>query len=189
MRYHFIVLSIFFVFGCVPYSDTPLSLPDKEQIDTSILGTWFWKDEKESGYIHIGLEEKTKLLRVVMVEYEKDGEIEVSEFSGHTSLLEGKRYLNLKWVRPIQDSVTGYMVIKYQVSPLSLGIALMDATAVETAIKSGSVKGKVVRGHMVRSISITEDQEKLRIFVLRGDAQLFPEMNFVKKLKFSDPGK
>ena len=183
MRYFLITFSIIFVLGCVPYSDNPITTPDKEQIDSSIFGTWFWADENESGYIHIGLDEKSKLLRLLMLEFERDGEIEVSGFSGHTSSLKGNRYLNLKWMLPAQDKITGYMFIKYVVSPSSLGIALMDSKVAETAIKKGSLKGKVEKDAGYSSVRITEEQKKLRKFILRKDKELFPEMKYVKKLE------
>ena len=58
--------------GCVSDSKNPLTNPDKEQIDASILGTWAWEDEKESGFIHIGLDKRSKLLRLIMVDFDKD---------------------------------------------------------------------------------------------------------------------
>ena len=61
MRYFLLTFLILLLLGCVPGSDNPLTDPDKEKIDLSLLGTWYWKDENESGYIHIGLDEKTKL--------------------------------------------------------------------------------------------------------------------------------
>ncbi len=186
MRTSLIALSVILVMGCVPYSDNPLSPPGKEQTDSSLLGTWFWKSKKESGYVHIGLDKRTELLRVLMVDFEADGEMEVSEFSGHTSSLEGKRYLNLKWLRPSEEGRTGYMIIKYLPGPESLGIALMDRTAAENAIKKGSVKGKVTRGELSSSVRITEGQEELRKFVVGADKELFPEMNYVRKLRLPD---
>ena len=118
-----------------------------------------------------------------MLEFERGGEIEVSEFSGHTSSLEGNRYLNLKWVHPAQDEITGYMLIKYVVNPRSLGIALMDSKVIESAIKKGSLKGRVEKDHASSSVNITEGQEKLQKFILRKDKELFPEMKYVKKLE------
>ena len=181
MRY-LIPLSLIFALGCIPYSDNPLTAPGTEEIDSSIFGTWFWKNDKASGYIHIGLDRKSKLLRLLMLELERDGELEVSEFSGHTSSLGGNRYLNLKWLHPAQDEPSGYMFVKYVVRPDSLGIALMDCDVVETAIEKGSLKGKVEKHGESLSVRITEEQEKLRKFILQKDKELFPEMKYVKKL-------
>ena len=182
MRY-LIPLSIIFVLGCVPHSDSPLTAPGKEQIYSSIVGSWFWKNENESGYIHIGLDQESKLLRLLMLEFERDGELEVSEFSGHTSSLEGNKYLNLKWVRPVQDEITGYIFVKYIVSKGSLGIAFMDSEVAEKAIKYGSLKGKVKKGDWSSLVHITEEQKKLQQFILRKDEKLFSEMKYLPKLK------
>lgn len=183
MRYWSILLSVVFVLGCVPYSDNPLTSPNKEQLDSSILGTWFWKDENESGYVHIGLDEESKLLRLIMLEFNRGGELEASEFSGHTSSLEGNKYLNLKWVRPEQDEITGYMFVKYIASPDSLGLALMDSEVAEEAIKMGPLKGQVKKGNWSSLVHIQEGQKGLQEFIVRKDEELFPEMKYLSRLE------
>jgi len=183
MRYFLILFSIVFVLSCVPYSDNPLTAPNKEELDSSILGTWFWKDENESGYIHIGLDEESKLLRLMMLKFDRDGELEASEFSGHTSSLNGNKYLNLKWVRPVQDEVSGYIFVKYVVSSNSLCIALMDRALAEKAINDGSLKGKVKMVKGSSSVHITEGQKKLQEFILQKDKGLFSEIKCLPKLK------
>ncbi len=182
MRYLLITLLIIFVAGCVPSSDKPLTDPGKEQIDASILGTWYWTDENETGYIHIGLDEKSRLLRVMMLDFNKDGELEVSEFAGHTSSLQGNHYLNLKWLRPAQEGITGYMFVKYTVRPDSLGIAIMNSEVAEKAIKEKVLKGIVEKAKWFSSVRITAGQKKLQEFILRKDKELFPEMKFMLKL-------
>ncbi|GMQ97389.1 MAG: hypothetical protein BMS9Abin15_1106 [Gammaproteobacteria bacterium] len=183
MRYFLLTFLILLLLGCVPGSDNPLTDPDKEKIDLSLLGTWYWKDENESGYIHIGLDEKTKLLRIIMSEFNKDGNLKSSELYGHTSSLQGNNYLNLRWVRQEQAENAGYLFIKYTVGPDSLGIALMNNGMVKEAIKAGSLKGKINEGRWSSSAYITEDQSKLRKFVLRNDKELFPEMKYLPRLK------
>ena len=182
MRYFLITVLAIFVLGCVPESDNPLTNPDKEHIDASILGTWLWKDENESGFIHIGLDEKNKLLRLIMVDFDRDKELEVSEFSGHTSLLKGNKYLNLKWVRPAHAEIPGYIFVKYEVRSDSLGIALMDNEVVEKAIKDGSLKGNLKKDQWSFSVHITEGQKKLQGFIRQEDKGLFPEMKYLQKL-------
>ena len=41
--------------GCAPYSIQPPTDVGKEEIDSSMFGTWCWWDEDQSGYMHIGL--------------------------------------------------------------------------------------------------------------------------------------
>jgi len=119
-----------------------------------------------------------------MLDYDKGGELEVSEFSGHTSSIEGNKYLNLKWIRPAEE-IPGYIFVKYVVSEDLLGISLMEIDVVEKAIKGGLLKGQLEKSNWSSSIHITEEQKKLQHFVLRNDKELFKKMKYLPKLKLS----
>lgn len=182
MRYFWVAIIAISLMGCVPYSDHPLTDPGRKNIDASILGTWFWKDDNESGYVHIGIDEKSKLLRLMMLDFDKDGELEVSEFSGHSSALENNKYLNLKWAQPA-DALAGYIFVKYNVSQKRLGISIMNTDVVEKAIHNGLLSGSVKKGKWSSSIQITEGQKKLQQFILRSDKALFPEIKYLPRLQ------
>ena len=186
MRYLAILFMVIFLGGCVPYSDNPLTDPNSEKIDAEILGTWFWNEESDSGFVHIGLNKESKLLQVIMIEHDKDGTIDVSEFNGHTSSLGNNKYLNLKWVRPA-DEPKGYLLIKYSTEGESLAISLLNAKMIENAIKEGSLKGTVGKGKYAYSLSITDEQKKLQQFVLKHDKELFQEKNNLNRLKLPQP--
>lgn len=175
MRYVTIIVMLMFLGGCVPYSENPLTDPNSEKIDSAILGTWFWNEESDSGFIHIGVNKETKLLQVMMIEQDKDGSIDVSELHGHTSSLDNNNYLNLKWIRPV-DEPRGYLLIKYSMQGERLAISLMDNEVVKNAIKEGSLKGTVGEGN------ITEEQKKLQEFVLKRDKELFQEKSYLNRL-------
>ena len=142
--------------GCLPYSDHPLTESGKSRIDSSIVGTWFHKEDDESVYLHIGLDDQSKLLRLIMVEYDRDGKLKTSEFCGHTSSLNGSTYLNLKWVHPPQQEETGYMIVKFAVDQDALGIAIMTGAVVKAAITSEALQGKVIEGKWSSDIRISE---------------------------------
>jgi len=186
MRYLAIVVMVIFLGGCVPYSDNPLTDPNCEKIDTAIVGTWFWNEENDSGFVHIGLNKKSKLLQVIMIEHDKDGTIDVSEFNGHTSTLGINKYLNLKWVRP-SDEPKGYLLIKYSTDGESLVISLLNAKVIENAIKEGALKGTVGKEKYAYSLSITEEQKKLQQFVLKHDKELFQEKSNLNRLNLPQP--
>ncbi len=186
MRYLAIAFMVIFLGGCVPYSDNPLTDPNSEKIDAAILGTWFWNEENDSGFIHIGLNKESKLLQMIMIEHNKDGTIDVSEFNGHTSSLGNNKYLNLKWVRP-SDEPKGYLLIKYSTEGESLAISLLNAKVIENAIKEGSLKGTVGKGKDAYSLSITEEQKKLQQFVLKHDKELFQEKSNLNRLNLPQP--
>lgn len=185
MRHLLIILSLIFTLGCVATSESPLTGPGNEKMDSSILGTWFWQEENELGYIHIGLDREPRLLRIMMLDFDRNGELEVSEFSGHTSFLEGNSYLNVKWIRPAGEN-DGYLFLKYRVTEEKLGISLMDVDVVEEAIKAGSLKGVLKSRDGSSCVRITEGQKKLQQFVLRNDEQLFNEMKYLHKLKLTN---
>ncbi|UCG79213.1 MAG: hypothetical protein JSV21_05160 [Nitrospirota bacterium] len=144
-----------------------------------ILGTWYWNDENETGFVHIGLNEDTGLLRIIMVDIDSDNELDESEYSGHTSSLKDNSYLNIKAVRPKDDN-TGYMIIKYSAKKAELGIALMESKVIEVAVNEGKLRGSSEQ--CCSSVQINEVQEKLQEFVLKYDKELFPDMKYLKKL-------
>ena len=186
MRHFIILLSVLFLSGCIPYADHALTEPNKEQIDPSVIGTWFWKDKDESGYIHIGLNEETKLIRLIMIEVRKDGRLKSTELSGHTSSLKGNKYLNLKWVHPEDDKSTGYMFVKYSITSDGLGLGFMNSNVVEKSIEAGTLKGKVEKGKWISLVTITEGSKKLQKFILKNDKTLFPEMKYLPKLNLPE---
>jgi hypothetical protein len=181
VRYLLVAIIIVSLLGCVPYSDNPLTDPGEQNIDSSILGTWFWKDKNESGYLHIGMDEESKL-RFVMAVFKKDGELETSEFLGHTSSLEQNTYLNLC---PKNDP-GGYMFVKYSVHHETLNISLINTDEVEKAIANSSLNGEIKKEKWSSSIHITEEQKRLQQFIIQNDKALFPETKYLQKLKTPD---
>jgi hypothetical protein len=181
MRYLLLILLGASLVGCVPYSDNPITEPNQQTMDSSIYGSWFWKEDNESGFIHIGLDPKTKLLRVAMVEFDKDGGVKLSEFAGHTSSLADNKYLNLKWVIPV-DEEPGYLFVKYEVSDGRFGISLMNNDAVEKAIIDGSLKGEVKGDNWFTPVHIAEESKKLQEFVVKNDKELFREKTYLRRL-------
>jgi hypothetical protein len=170
------------VAGCIPYSENPLSFPQDQPLDASLYGTWFWEEDKETGYLHFGKDETSKLIRVIMVNFNRELNIEVSEFTGHSSTVGPKKYLNLKWVRPMSNS-SGYMFIKYEVKGDSLGVALPSKDVVEKAIENGLLEGSVDKAKMVSTVRITAKPDKLRKFVLENDRKLYKEIVYIDKVR------
>jgi hypothetical protein len=164
--------------GCIPYSDNPLTEPDKQGPDPAVLGTWFLYEEGETVFLHMGIDVTTKELRVVMVEFQKDGEVKTSELIGHTSRLENNTYMNLRWERP-EDSEEGYLFVKYQVEGERIGLGLLRTDAVETAIREGRIQGKIDRNPS--SVQLTDTSEKLQEFVRMNDAALFEELKWMNR--------
>ena len=181
MRHLLTILLLVLATACVPYSTHPLTPPDKVGLDQSIFGTWFWNEERESGYIHIGRDEKSGLLRVMMLSFDSGMELDVSEFSGHTSSLNGNQYLNLQWVDP-PDEGSGYMFVKYTATADKLGISFMDSDPITAAIEQGVLQGEIKRQRWATSVQVTAAPTELKQFVQNNEKELFPEMKYLPRL-------
>ena len=174
MRHILLLLLLVSIGGCVPYSDDPLTDPGQQAMDATIYGTWYWKDDHEVGYVHMGLDKESKLLQVHMVEFGQNGEMHVSQLTGHTSSFSDHTYLNLKWVNA-KDENPGYLFVKYEAKGDVLTIALMNNETAEKAIHAGRLKGEVIKGKWSSTAHITESGESLRQFVAEQDRELFKE--------------
>lgn len=177
------LLPVLFTTGCITHFEHALSAPGQQELDMSVCGTWFMHKDKESVFIHIGKEYKTGLLTVVMVEYDSQDEIEISQWSGHTSRFDKADFLNLKEVVPKEKADEGYLFVKYQVINNYLHIYLMDDTIVEDAVKNGTLKGQMIKDKWSSSAYVTQDQNKLQQFILANSDRLFKESEAFPRLK------
>ncbi|MBU1564013.1 MAG: hypothetical protein KJ630_00120 [Proteobacteria bacterium] len=166
--------------GCIPYSDNPLTAPDNNGPDPAILGTWFMHEKGETVFLHMGIDEKTKGLRLVMVEFQKDGEVKTSELIGHTSRLGSYTYMNLLWDRPAEPEA-GYLFVKYQIVGERIGLGLIRSDAVEKAVREGSIRGIIDETQKTKFVQLTDSAEQLREYVQKHDAELFEELQWMNR--------
>jgi hypothetical protein len=185
VRLFLIAIGLAVIFGCVPYSDQPLSAPGEQNLDNRLYGTWYSKDEKETAFYHFGSNAKTGLLDIMMVDMRDNGEVEYSELVGHNTGIDGASYLNLKWVKPEEGS-EGYLFVKYTIDEKGLGICIIDMNVVEKAIAAGEIKGEIIKEGTSSSVRIKDEPENLRTFVKKRDQELFPEMQYMSKLQASE---
>jgi len=181
-------LSMLFISGCMSYSEHPIAEADKTKVvDVPLLGTWYWKDKSEDGYFHIGIDKETDLLKLMMVEIKQDGKMKSVELYGHTTELDGKKYLNLKWKTPEDEKSTGYMFIRYDVAVdgQKLGLAFADLDLYKDAIKQKSLKGNILPGKWFSSIKITESSKGIQAFIKKSGDKLFPKTKHIKKLRLT----
>lgn len=167
--------------ACVPDSKNPLTGFDPDAMDASVYGTWFWKDKLEVGYLHFGQEEESGLLKMLMVELDSSGKIDITQMLGHTSQLGESRYLNLKFAPP-EEGISEYIFLKYEISEKGLGLAFMDPSVIEKAITDKVLAGSVEKEGYVSSVHLSETSSKLQQFVRESDRELFTEMKFLPRL-------
>jgi len=169
-----VYLSVIMVFACIPLSTAPLTFPGEQELDRSLVGTWWHQGDGETVYVHIGLDESSDFFRIVLVDFDQGTELETSEYLAHTSSLKGNNYLNLKPLTP-RDDWQGYLFVKYTTSSGSFEFSMIESQVIERAIRKGELAGSVKREEKVKSVRITAAQEDLQAFVLTHDAELFAE--------------
>jgi hypothetical protein len=168
--------------GCIPYSLHPLTDPGAEPLDRALFGTWYWSESGGYGYIHIGGEEDAAVLRLVMLSIDKEGALEVTQFSGHTSSLGEQRYLNLKWLSPDPED-PDYLIVSYRIADGRLGIGLMDNDPVIAAIGEGNLAGTVTKEGWFTSVRVSAEPGDWRRFVAAKREVLFPEEQVLNRLR------
>jgi len=167
--------------ACVPYGDQPLTAIGEQELDGDLMGSWYWQQENETGYLHFGREDKSGLLQVIMVDRGQDKELDMSQFTGLTSRLKSGRYLSLRQ-QPAGEGEPGYIYIKYRQEGDFLAISLMDGSIVSKAIKSGELKGDIGPDKRLAE-HITADQSSLQKFIIANDEQLFAEFSPLRRLE------
>jgi hypothetical protein len=158
--------------GCVATFEHPLTDPGAHPQDKTLLGTWIGANGDETMFVHIGKDEDTHMLLIVLTEMKDNGEIDHSSLSGHTSILPSGRYLNLKWILPPKNKTKGYMLIKYAVKDGNLHLYATDDTVIETDIEKGVLKGEILK---TKTAYVTEDTKHLVQYVNKNDGRIFPE--------------
>lgn len=178
MKRLILALFILLLASCIPYSDNPLSDPFKEPLDSAIFGAWFWNEENDHGYVHIGIDTDKKTLLVTMIEYKSEGKMEVSDFRGHTTKLGQDRFLNLKWIKP-KELYKGYLLVKYDVTADTLTIWLPDLPILDKAVKAKALQGEVLPSG---DVVLHANQAELRDYISKNKAALFPHGSTLKRL-------
>jgi len=183
MRFLIHVAIMLLLTGCIPYSDNPLSDQSKEALDDSIIGTWFWNEQDDYGFVHIGKDTDDKTLLITMIEFKNAGRIDTTEFKGHTSRLASHRFLNLKWTKP-QDWNKGYIFIKYEVIADTLVFSSPDLSVLEKAVRSGALRGEIASSG---DVLIHAGQNELRSYIVVNDKALFANSSTLTRLTLPKP--
>lgn len=181
MKYLMAIFSIVLLVGCIPSSDNPLTKPNKNKIDKSIVGTWIMQDKGQVGYLHIGIDRNTKLFKIIMVNIDKKNKLNMQELSGYNSILDNQHYLNIKFGDKSNKKESGYIFIKYTISSNELKIWLINSEAVKKAIISKSLKGTTSKDDWLSTPHITESQHKLQKFIVKNNKLLFNQMYIYTK--------
>ncbi len=177
-------------------STVPLSDPDKSKVDERLAGVWRVEGKDgEVSYNHIGrfgdsLPES--VVRVVGVTHTKEGKIRsAGELLIFPTMIEGKSFLNVTGGQDQQiklveekgwtpETVTTYLIFRYQVTGDGLTVQGIDCAAKQRAIEGGKIKGVIEKGdHGFTKVVFTDTTENLARFVVENSDDLFSK-NVVK---------
>lgn len=174
-----VLVAVLVLGGCVIESKKPLTQIGSEKLDSSIIGTWYWNEPNETGYVHIGLDSEQRY-KIVMVETNGSGDIKTSEFLAHSSALKTGRYLNV--VSLEKSSSKAFLFIRYEVSKEGLNLFLPDSSVFEKAVESKMLKAQFLKGKN-KGIVLVDSSKNLAKFVAENDGALFPEGNLLRRMK------
>lgn len=174
-----VLVAVLVLGGCVIESKKPLTQIGSEKLDSSIIGTWYWNQPNETGYVHIGLDSEQRY-KIVMVETNGSGDIKTREFLAHSSILKTGRYLNV--VSQEKSSSKAFLFIRYEVSKEGLNLFLPDSSVFEKAVESKMLKAQFLKGKN-KGIVLLDSSKNLANFVVENDAQLFPEGSLLHRIK------
>ena len=199
--------------GC-PQSQSPLGERDEGFVDPSIIG--IWEETQAEDWVQMFLGEGVTVRsnvyearldefgKLKVVQHDSDGKVELV-FSGYTSLLDSRRYLNLKIsecplceeaMYELDEGTCPYLILQYDTDlPARLAgtavgrtarpegrvlfMALMDEGFVVDAIEKELIDTDPDCLPCVwEGACISSDQERLQAFVSKYDRQLYPPLNW-----------
>jgi len=171
--------------GCVPTSRFPLTDRDPREADPGLMGDWFHREKEEVLHLHVGRGKLAGSLRLVLVEVDSDGLLDLTRWTGHVSRLGQDRFLNLIEVPPETES-PGYIFVKYRVAGDRLCLSLASNKGFEEAVRSGRLRGIVEEAHYGNTVTVTEEQAGLQRFVRENLRDLFPEESCMTRLSLPE---
>ena len=130
--------------GCGVLSVNPISPPDKNIKDKSLLGVWTIKDGSSSIFIHIGQLDENKM-KAVYIEHKENGELDMGFFSIYPSNIDAHKFLNLQFIEPDgkpNEDLNLYIFLKYKFkSPDVLSVMFLSSDLIEKAVEEKELIG------------------------------------------------
>ncbi len=192
----FLLTSLLFLLltGC-PESKFPLSDPDKNEIDQSLVGTWVSSEKQENGH--------ASNTRVISIEdglpkgvlQLKETGTQARTFYLIPTVVDDVRYYSMprfdeKWKPEMgwkPELIKGYIILKYKVKGDKLIEYLPGKEAdgrLATAVKNGDIRGRIEGDDKSLggpNIVITEPTEGLRKYVQDNDSWIYTEKHEMTK--------
>jgi len=173
MRHILLLFLVFAVQGCMTFSKHPLS--SAKVSDNTIFGKWSAKMNGNTSYLDIKPSKQKYMLTVKYEESNDHNGDEMIRLKGHISILDSRKYLNLKIIDAKDKFPDGYIFCQYHIDENALKIKFMNPEVIESAIRAKELKGKINNEGFFSYPIITQDQNGLRKFIVKYDDTLFGE--------------
>jgi len=137
------------VAACVPETESFLSEPGK--LDKRLIGTWYFQERNDNSTLLNINAGDGKHLRIVWLEFRpgrtldsKEGPVQWLRYSGFTTRLDGRTYINMQLVKAQwPDRPPKRIIMRYWYSKKrGLRFAFMSTDNVRKAIRAGKLAGR-----------------------------------------------
>jgi hypothetical protein len=160
-----------FLAGCLPESEHPVAAADPAKNDARLWGSWVSMAEDGHMIAHVFATEGGTL-RIALAEHGVEGLGEIETYDAHVTNLPSGDYLNVV----VTGSEPGYLIVNYRFDGTNtLSVRFPGNTALEQAVKNGTLAGitKVEGG--VTDVRITATSDQWQAFLAKPPADLFDE--------------
>jgi hypothetical protein len=170
-------------------SSVPLSDPVKSRADQRLAGVWRLRnDDGSMTYYHLGRvgdRLPASVMRVAGVQHKWDGMTQFDELLLFPTTIGDKTYLNVsdgkdEQVKRLEqqgwtpETVTSYLLLRYQVTGDTLTVQWIDGDAKKRAVEAGTIKGKVEKDQDGNARAMfTDTTENLVKFIAEAGDDLF----------------
>ncbi|GEM_PF-5918613 len=157
--------------ACGVESDNPIAPPEKTIADTRLEGVW--KSVNSDDYLHFATQQHSQGMDFVVVEHGKG--LKVSRFLALPTVIGGVHFFSMIDTQKERGKKQRYAFMRYAVSSENvLSLWGINQEAVERAIKTGRLKGKIhvnSKDKNDRDAIITDSSENIAKFIGSQDAR------------------
>ena len=170
----------FILVGCVHYKEYPFPHSRNINLDSQLVGTWKFDNEKnednESDILVFSINKEKNMYDLYISDPTKKSS---SKYPAYTSTFKDKYYLNIQI-----EKKDNYNFMKYEVSGNKLTLWILNESPIATSIRNKEIHGDVSSNMPVlptTNIYFWENAKSIQKYILLHDKELFPEpVYFIK---------
>jgi|GEM_PF-5846042 len=188
MRTILVLLSLVLFAGCID-SENPITPARPGSLDPRLLGTWYWKDKDDAGFLHIGKSDTPEYITIIVIEDRKDGLLSMDQYRAHGSRIGSATYLNIHQSGSKKEK-TKYIFVKYRIDKDMLLYSFADHRVKEHDIRATTIKGVLTNNHEViaadNAAVMTAGSEEIVRYLKKHDKRVFREFRGIVRAMLPD---